>query len=192
LTALVNNAGVGSLRMADILETQPDSGITWWIKNVKAVFFLTQTFAKHLMPQRRSPDLCYSISIISSVSAFVAYIDKATCYVSKFASGMGAKTFAQRLAAEGIQVFFIQPVIIETELSRPVLQAYGKMIKNEETTLMSRFGRPHEVGSAVAESLHWSRWFEPTHSAFSPTRRLMRNFGSSVEPATCDLKALSR
>ena len=150
LTTLVNNAGVGPLRKADILETQPDSWDHVMDKNAKAVFFLTQTFAKHLLAQGRSPDSCYSICIISSVSAFAASIDKAEYCVSKSAAGMVAKTFAQRLAPEGIQVFDIQPGIIETDLSRPVLETYGKMIVDKEITLVPRFGQPHEVGSAVA------------------------------------------
>ena len=63
---------------------------------------------------------------------------------------MVAKAFAQRLAPEGIQVFDIQPGIIETDLSRPVLEKYGAMIKDHGITLEPRFGQPDEVGKAVA------------------------------------------
>lgn len=150
LCALVNNAGVGPLRKADILETQSDSWDHVMEKNAKSVFFLTQTFANHLLKTDRNTQLPYTISIISSVSAFASSIDKAEYCVSKAAVGMVAKAFAQRLAPEGIQVFDIQPGIIETDLSRPVLEKYGAMIKDHGITLEPRFGQPDEVGKAVA------------------------------------------
>ncbi|MDE0589409.1 3-ketoacyl-ACP reductase [Halocynthiibacter sp. C4] len=150
LTTLVNNAGVGPLRKADILEVEADSWDHVMDKNAKAVFFLTQTFANHLLRRERSPEVAYFISIVSSVSAFASSIDKAEYCVSEAAAGMVAKTYAQRLAPEGIQVFDIQPGIIETDLSRPVLEAYKKLIDEREITLMPRFGQPEEVGKIVA------------------------------------------
>ena len=150
LCVLVNNAGVGPLRKADILETQSDSWDHVMDKNAKSVFFLTQTFANHLLKSDRNAQLPYTISIISSVSAFASSIDKAEYCVSKAAVGMVAKAFAQRLAPEGIQVFDIKPGIIETGLSRPMLEKYGAMIKDHGITLEPRLGQPDEVGKAVA------------------------------------------
>ncbi|WP_226781377.1 3-ketoacyl-ACP reductase [Oceaniglobus trochenteri] len=150
LTALVANAGVGPLRKADILDTRPDSWDHVMDCNAKAVFFLAQTFARHLLARDRAPGVCHSICIVSSVSAFAASTDKAEYCVSKAAAGMVAKTFAQRLAPEGIQVFDIQPGIIETDLSRPVLEQYGRMIEEQGITLVPRFGQPDEVGRVVA------------------------------------------
>jgi 3-oxoacyl-[acyl-carrier protein] reductase len=150
LCALVNNAGVGPLRKADILETQSDSWDHVMDKNAKSVFFLTQIFANHLLSSHRNAQLPYTISIISSVSVFASSIDKAEYCASKAAVGMVAKAFAQRLAPEGIQVFDIQPGIIETDLSRPVLDKYGAMIKDHGITLEPRLGQPDEVGKAVA------------------------------------------
>ncbi|PRY19913.1 NAD(P)-dependent dehydrogenase (short-subunit alcohol dehydrogenase family) [Aliiruegeria haliotis] len=150
LCALVNNAGVGPLRKADILETEADSWDHVMEKNAKAVFFLTQTFANRLLARERSADLPWTITNITSVSAFASSIDKAEYCVSKAAAGMVTKAFAQRLAPEGIQVFDIQPGIIETDLSRPVLETYGKMIEDHGITLVPRFGQPDEVGKAAA------------------------------------------
>ncbi|WP_380053999.1 3-ketoacyl-ACP reductase [Falsihalocynthiibacter sp. SS001] len=150
LTTLVCNAGVGGLRKADILDVQADSWDHVMDKNAKSVFFLAQRFARHLLARARPSDVPHSISFITSVSAFASSIDKAEYCVSKAAAGMVAKTFAQRLAPEGIQVFDIQPGIIETDLSRPVLEAYGKLITEKGITLEPRFGQPSEVGKAVA------------------------------------------
>lgn len=150
LCALVNNAGVGPLRKADILETEADSWDHVIEKNAKSVFFLTQTFANRLLSRERAKDLPYTITNITSVSAFASSIDKAEYCVSKAAAGMVTKAFAQRLAPEGIQVFDIQPGIVETDLSQPVLETYGKMIEDHGITLIPRFGQPDEIGMAVA------------------------------------------
>jgi NAD(P)-dependent dehydrogenase (short-subunit alcohol dehydrogenase family) len=90
------------------------------------VIFLTQIFANHLLKSDRNSQLPYTISIISSLSAFASSIDKAEYSVSKAAVSMFARDFAQRLVPEGIQVFDTQPGIIETYLSRPVLEKYGQ------------------------------------------------------------------
>ena len=119
-------------------------------KNAKSVFFLTQIFAHYLLNSDRAAQLPYTIRIISSVSAFASSINKAVYRSSKAAVGMVAKTFAQRLAPEGIQVFDIQPSIIEIDLSRPVLETYNTMIKNHGITLEPKLGQPDEVGKAVA------------------------------------------
>lgn len=150
LTTLVCNAGVGGLRKADVLDVEPDSWDHVMTNNAKAVFFLAQSFARHLLAQPRQPDLPYSISFITSISAFASSIDKAEYCASKAAAGMVAKSFAQRLAPEGIQVFDIQPGIIETDLSRPVLDAYGKLIADRGIALEPRFGQPSDVGKVVA------------------------------------------
>ncbi|RYH06670.1 3-ketoacyl-ACP reductase [Tropicimonas sp. IMCC6043] len=150
LTTLVCNAGVGALRRADMLEAQEDSWDHVMNINAKAVFFLTQAFARDLVARERDPSLPYTISIISSVSAVASSINRAEYCVSKAAAAMVAKTFAHRLAPEGIQVFDFQPGVIETDLTAPVLATYEKMNRETPFTLIPRFGQPGEIGKAVA------------------------------------------
>ena len=65
---------------------------------------------------------------------------------------MVSKVFAVRLAPEGIQVFDIQPGVIETDLSRPVLPGYTRRIETEGLTLIKRVGQPEDVGAVVASA----------------------------------------
>ncbi len=152
LTTLVNNAGVGPLARADILDCGEASFDHCMATNAKAVFFLTQAFSRLLLQRRRESDLAYSVITISSVSADAASIDKADYCVSKAAEAMVSKVFAVRLAPEGIQVFDIQPGVIETDLSRPVLPGYTRRIETEGLTLIKRVGQPEDVGAVVASA----------------------------------------
>jgi NAD(P)-dependent dehydrogenase (short-subunit alcohol dehydrogenase family) len=150
LTTLVNNAGVGPLKRADMLESIPESFDHCIATNVKAVYFLSQDFANRLLARERSTQLTYSITVISSINAVMASYDKADYCVSKAAVAMVAKVLAQRLAPQGIQVFDVQPGIIETDLSQPVLTKYQKQIEEKGITLIPRFGQAEEVGQVVA------------------------------------------
>ena len=64
--------------------------------------------------------------------------------MSKSAAAMMAKGFALRLAGEGIQVFDIQPGIIATEMTRPVISDYNKRIDNDHLVPIGRVGQPQK------------------------------------------------
>ncbi len=150
LTTLVCNAGVGALQRADLLETTEESFDHCFLRNAKSVYFLTQAFARRALSRSREPALCYSVVIISSISAVAASINRGDYCVSKAAAAMVAKVFAARLAGEGIQVFDVQPGIIETDMSAPAMPAYRARIEQEGVTLIRRPGQPADVATAVA------------------------------------------
>lgn len=150
LTTLVNNAGVGPLQRADMLESTPESFDHCISTNVRGVYFLSQEFANRLLARERSADLIYSITVISSVNSVMASFDKADYCVSKAAVAMVAKILAQRLTPQDIQVFDVQPGVIETDLSQPVLAKYQKQIEEKGITLIPRFGQADEIGRVVA------------------------------------------
>jgi len=62
---------------------------------------------------------------------------------------MAAKTFADRLAEFGINVYEIRPGIIQTDMTAPVRERYDKLIA-EGLVLQKRWGFPADVGKAVA------------------------------------------
>lgn len=150
LTTLVSNAGVGALRRVDLLETQQDSYRHCMEMNARAPMFLLQAFSRRLLARRRDPALHYSIVSISSVSAVAASTNRIEYCMSKAAAAMMAKVFAVRLAPEGIQVFDVQPGVIETDMSRPGLPAYQRRIDEDGLLPDPRIGQPEDVARACA------------------------------------------
>ena len=69
LTTLVNNAGVGVLSRGDPLDVSEESWDRCLTINSKAVFFLTQAFAKRLIDRQRPANLVYSIVNVTSSNA---------------------------------------------------------------------------------------------------------------------------
>jgi len=150
LTTLVSNAGVGALRRCDLLETAMDSFDHCMTINAKAPFFLMQAFAKRLLDRKRDPNLSYSLLSISSVSAEAVSTNRLEYCMSKSAVAMMAKGFALRLAREDIQVFDIQPGIIETEMTRDVISQYNQRIESENLAPAGRVGQPQEIARLCA------------------------------------------
>ena len=149
LTTLVNNAGVGVMQRGDILDVGEASWDRCFTINSKALFFLTQAFARRLVSRPRDPALSYTIVSVTSSNATAAAVLRTEYSASKAAAAMATKNFAVRLAAEGIQVFDVQPGLIETDLTAPVIEKYARMAQ-EGFTLIPRIGKPQDVGGVVA------------------------------------------
>ncbi|WP_029350979.1 3-ketoacyl-ACP reductase [Bosea sp. 117] len=150
LTTFVNNAGVGALKRGDVLEASVESYDHCMLHNAKAAFFLTQAASRRLLARPRDPGLYYSILLVSSVSAVAASVNRGEYCVSKAATAMVAQIFAARLAAEGVNVFDLQPGVIETDMSRPALADYQRRVDEEGLTLIRRLGQPSDVGAVAA------------------------------------------
>jgi NAD(P)-dependent dehydrogenase (short-subunit alcohol dehydrogenase family) len=147
---LVNNAGVAPKVRTDILEATPESFDRVLDVNVRGTFFLTQKVAGEMIRQLKdNPDAKHAIIFISSVSAAISSTMRAEYCISKAALSMAAKTFADRLAEFGINVYEIRPGIIQTDMTAPVRERYDKLIA-EGLVLQKRWGFPADVGKAVA------------------------------------------
>lgn len=144
LDLLVNNAGVAPSVRADVLEASEESFDRVMQTNVKGAFFLTQLAARWMMEQRAG-----KIVTISSISAYTASLNRAEYCIAKAALSMITPIFAARLAEHGIRVYEIRPGIIETDMTAPVKSKYDKLI-GEGLTPIRRWGRPEDVGKAVA------------------------------------------
>ena len=149
LDLLVNNAGVAPKVRADILEGTEESFDHLINVNVKGPYFLTQLAAKWMLESVHTADYTPKIITITSVSTYTASVNRGDYCVSKAALSMITPLFAARLAKSGINVYEIRPGIIETDMTQPVLEKYGKMIR-EGLTPIERFGVPSDVGKAVA------------------------------------------
>jgi NAD(P)-dependent dehydrogenase (short-subunit alcohol dehydrogenase family) len=169
LDLLVNNAGVAPQVRADILEAGEESFDRLININVKGPYFLTQLAAKWMIEQAgahsgasrsslfeagdhgRSGTRLYRprIVTISSISACAASVNRGDYCIAKAALSMITPLFAARLAEYGINVYEIRPGIIATEMTGSVKEKYDKLI-SEGLTPIQRWGRPEDVGKAVA------------------------------------------
>jgi len=150
LTTLVNNAGVSVLKRGDLLDVTPESFDRCLSINTKAPFFLSQAFARRVLSRPSHPDAYYSIINITSANSVAAVAARGEYCVSKAGAAMMSKVFAVRLAEENICVFDVQPGIIRTDMTKPVLEVYDRQIRDEDLTLIKRIGEPEDIGIIVS------------------------------------------
>jgi NAD(P)-dependent dehydrogenase (short-subunit alcohol dehydrogenase family) len=148
LDCLVNNAGVSVRQRGDLLEVKPESFDHCMSVNAKAVFFLSQVVARHMIRQGEIGGQHRSIINITSSNATAVSVTRGEYCISKCASTMITKLFGVRLADEGIGVYEVRPGIIETEMTRPVKEKYDALI-GDNLVPMRRWGFPSDVASTV-------------------------------------------
>lgn len=149
LTTLVNNAGVGVLQRGDLLEVSEASWDRCLTVNTKAMFFLSQAFARRLLSRERPADLFHSIVNVTSSNAVAVAVQRSEYCASKAAAAMVSKALAVRLGPENIAVYDVQPGLIATEMTAPVIDSYRKRAE-EGLTLMPRVGQPEDMGGIIA------------------------------------------
>jgi NAD(P)-dependent dehydrogenase (short-subunit alcohol dehydrogenase family) len=149
LSTLVNNAGVGVLARGDLLEVSAESFDRCMAVNARAPFFLAQAFARRLLARERDATLFHSIVNVTSSNAVAVAVERGEYCASKAAAAMISKVFAVRLGAENVAVYDVQPGVIETAMTAPVIETYRERAA-AGLTLMPRIGQPEEVGRIVA------------------------------------------
>ncbi len=146
---LVNNAGVGPDERKDLLEATEESFEKVLKINLQGPYFLTQAVARWMIELVSHVKNFHPIIInISSISAFTSSPNRGEYCVSKAGLSMATKLFADRLASQGIQVFEIQPGIIETDMTKGVKEKYDQMFAQGLTPL-NRWGQAEDVAKAV-------------------------------------------
>ncbi len=149
LTTLVNNAGVGVIQRGDPLEASVESWDRCIAVNAKAMFFLTQVFARRLLGRERDPSVFHAIVNVTSSNAVAVAVPRAEYCASKAAAAMVSKVWAVRLGAENISVYDVQPGLIDTAMTAPVIDGYRQRAK-EGLTLFPQVGEPQDVGTVIA------------------------------------------
>jgi NAD(P)-dependent dehydrogenase (short-subunit alcohol dehydrogenase family) len=149
LSTLVNNAGVGVIERGDPLDVSEASYDRCQAVNTKAMFFLIQSFARGLLARQRDPGLFHAIVNVTSVNAQAVAEPRAEYCVSKAAAAMVSKSWAVRLGRENISVYDVQPGLIATEMTAPVIEQYAQRAK-EGLTLLPRVGTPSDMGAIIA------------------------------------------
>ena len=149
LTTLVNNAGIGALQRGDLLEVTEESYDRCLAVNTKAMFFLSQAFAKCLLARERPAVLFHSIVNVTSSNAVAVAVQRTEYAASKAAAAMVSKSFAVRLGPDGIHVYDVQPGVIATDMTAPVIETYEEGTRNG-LTVLPRIGTPEEMGRIIA------------------------------------------
>ncbi len=147
IDCLVNSAGVGVAKRGDLLEVTSDSFDRCVRVNTKAVFFLSQAVARHMLKQGEFGGQHRSIINITSSNAVAVSISRGEYCVSKCASSMTTRLFGVRLAEDGIGVYEVRPGIIDTDMTRPVKDAYDALIAHSVPA--RRWGLPEDVAAIV-------------------------------------------
>ena len=143
LDLLVNNAGIAPRERRDVLEATEESFDELIATNLKGPHFLTQLAARW-MAERGSGRIVF----VSSISAFTASVNRAEYCISKAAVSMSRMVYAQRLAAQNIQVFEIQPGVIRTDMIAKVEKVYEEKIAGGLLP-QARMGEPRDIAQVV-------------------------------------------
>lgn len=149
LTTLVNNAGVGVMERGDPLDVSEASYDRCQAVNAKAMFFLIQAFAKRLLARPRDAALFHAIVNVTSSNAIAVAEPRSEYCVSKAAAAMASKAWAVRLGRENISVYDVQPGLIATDMTAPVIEQYAQRAK-DGLTLLPRIGTPKDMGGIIA------------------------------------------
>lgn len=149
LTTLVNNAGVGVLHRGDMLDVTRESWQRCMDVNAMAPFFLSQAFARRLLGRPRPEGLFHSIVNITSSNAVAVAVGRSEYCASKAAAAMVSRALAVRLGPEGIAVYDVQPGLIATDMTAPVIDQYRKRAA-DGLTLLPRVGEAAEIGRIAA------------------------------------------
>lgn len=143
LDLLVNNAGIAPRERRDILEASESSFDELLSTNLKGPHFLTQEIARWMVGQGSG-----RIVFITSISSYTASTNRAEYCISKAGLSMSVSLYAQRLAAENVQVFEIRPGIIRTDMIAAVEKAYDEKIAGGLLP-QRRMGEGEDVARAV-------------------------------------------
>ncbi len=149
LDLLVNNAGMAPRQRVDLLEMGEASYDEVMGVNLKGPLFLTQALARNMVARVASGGSPGQIVNIGSISGFTSSTNRSEYCISKAGMTMMTALLADCLSPWGINVYEIQPGMIETDMTRGVKAKYDALIADDLTPI-PRWGQPEDIGKAVA------------------------------------------
>lgn len=149
--SLVNNAGIATRPLTDILELPVDMFDRAVDINLRGTFFLTQAYANLVIGQGWTGfDSYRSIIIVSSIAAELVNTDRSSYCVTKSALTMVTKLFAQRLAEFGIHVHEVRPGFMATAMTASAGNTIVDDWIREGRVPIARWGNATDVGETIA------------------------------------------
>lgn len=149
IDVLVNNAGVAPKVRLDLLEMTEESFDYVVGTNTKGTMFMTQLVAKQMLTQPVKGRRRGVIVNISSSSVTVSSTNRGEYCVSKAGVAMLTTLYADRLAADDIQVYEIRPGVIDTDMTKVVHKKYSDLI-DQGAFPIARWGTPQDIADAVS------------------------------------------
>lgn len=149
IDVLVNNAGVAPKVRQDLLEMTEESFDYVVGTNTKGTMFMTQLVAKQMLKQEVKGRRRGVIVNISSSSVTVSSINRGEYCVSKAGVAKLTTLYADRLAANAIQVYEIRPGVIDTDMTKVVHKKYSDLI-DQGVFPIARWGTPQDIADAVS------------------------------------------
>lgn len=148
VAALVNNAGIPSRPLIDILDLPYEHFDRNLEVNLRGSFFLTQRAARKMLSEVQTG--YRSITFITSIAADHVSVERVPYCVSKAGLSMVARLFAQRLAPE-IHVHEVRPGFMNAGMmDQSSLDKVDRYIKERRVPL-GRLGEAEDVGKVVSE-----------------------------------------
>ncbi len=151
IDALINNAGVGSIKQENILDVTEESLDRVMDINLKGYLFTAQLAAKQMIKQvQENPGGDKPVIInMSSISAYTLSLMRGEYCMSKAAISMLTKLLAFALADYQINVYEIRPGNILSDMTLPVKEKFDKYIADGLHPLR-RWGTGEDCAKAVS------------------------------------------
>ena len=142
LDIMVNNAGIFTFGTADAITEKE------WDKimdvNLKGVFFGTKYAAKQMLKQRKG-----RIINISSIAGIVGFAGASAYCASKGGVTEFTREAALDYAKHGITVNAINPGVIQTKMTKALIEDKAMRKQFLENTPVGRIGMPEDIGNAA-------------------------------------------
>lgn len=149
IDVLVNNAGVAPKVRQDLL-TMTEESFDYVVGiNLRGTMFMAQLVANQMLTQPVKGRRRGVIVNISSSSVTVSSTNRGEYCMSKAGLAMMTTLYADRLAAEDIQVYEIRPGVIDTDMTKVVHQKYSDLIEQGAFPI-ARWGTPDDIAGAVS------------------------------------------
>lgn len=145
---LVNNAGLASRPLTDLLEVTPEMYDRVVDVNQRGTFFLTQEVAKRMVAVA-DPRPHRSIITVSSIAARMVSTLRGPYHLSKSALAMMTELLAVRLADDGIAAYEVRPGYMRTEMTASAVPHELEAKINAGRVPSRRWGTPADVGATV-------------------------------------------
>lgn len=148
LDLLVNNAGMAPRQRVGLMDMAETSYDEVMAVNLKGPLFLSQAVARHMIAAVEAGAAPGYIVNIGSISGFTSSPTRSEYCISKAGMTMMTALLADCLSPWGINVYEIQPGIIQTDMTEAVRDKYDALIANGLTPIR-RWGTPDDIGRAV-------------------------------------------
>jgi 2-dehydro-3-deoxy-D-gluconate 5-dehydrogenase len=147
LDILVNNAGI--IRRDDLLNFSEEDWDAVMDTNLKTLFFLSQTAARHMVERGQKNGSAGKIINIASLLTFQGGIRVPSYAAAKSGVGGVTKAMANELAPKGVQVNAIAPGYIATNNTAALQTDETRNRQILERIPTGRWGKPDDIAGAA-------------------------------------------